>query len=183
MPVSIYNFGIKNMVWTNRLLAYLTIFFNFLLFFSYLSYLANPVSSIWISFLGLGYPLILLSNTILLIVWVLKKKLFFLTTLLLIIAGMYHHSRFFQINPILKNNTYHTSKIKIMSFNVRLFDLYNWSNNEKIKSNILSFVKKENPDIICFQEYYYDTSNEFVTRELIVEELGYKYYHLLHRHL
>ena len=177
MPVSIYNFGIKNLVWTERLLAYLTIFFNFLLFFSYLSYLANPVSSIWISFLGLGYPLILLSNTILLIVWVLKKKLFFLTTLLLIIAGMYHHSRFFQINPILKNNTYYTSKIKIMSFNVRLFDLYNWSNNEKVKSNILSFIKKENPDIICFQEYYYDASNDFVTRELIVEELGYKYYH------
>ena len=46
---------------------------------------------------------------------------------------------------------------------------------KKVKSNILSFIKKKNPDIICFQEYYYDASNDFV-RELIVEELGYKYY-------
>ena len=56
-----------------------------------------------------------------------------------------------------------------MSFNVRLFDLYNWSNNEKVKSNILNFIKNENPDIICFQEYYYDASNDFVTRELILK--------------
>ena len=46
-------------------------------------------------------------------------------------------------------------KLKVMSFNVRLFDLYNWSQNEK-QNQIISFIKKENPDIICFQEYYYD---------------------------
>ena len=67
MPVSIFNFEIKNMNLTDRLLAYLTIFCNFLLFFSYMSYLANPLISIWISFIGLGYPFILLTNTILLI--------------------------------------------------------------------------------------------------------------------
>ena len=74
---------------------------------------------------------------------------------------MYHHSRFIQINPILKNEIPIIPKIKIMSFNVRLFDLYNWSKNEKVKSNILSFIKKESPDIICFQEYYYDFDNDF----------------------
>ena len=162
---------------TGRLLAYLTIFFNFFLFFSYLSYLANPISSIWISFVGLGYPFILLSNTILLIIWILKKKLFFLTTLILLLAGMYHHSRFMQINPIFKNEITHNTKIKVMSFNVRLFDLYNWSKNEKVKSNIISFIKKQSPDIICFQEYYYDLNKNFVTRELIIEELGFKFYH------
>ena len=99
MPVSIFNFGIKKMTWKSKLLAYLTVLFNFLLFFSYLSYIADPIAAIWVSFLGLGYPIILLINFILLVIWFFKKKLFFLTSLLVMIAGMYHHSRFIQISP------------------------------------------------------------------------------------
>ena len=66
-------------------------------------------------------------------------------------------------------------KLKVMSFNVRLFDLYNWSHNEETKSKIISFIKNENR-YFCFQEYYYDSNNDFVTRELILKELE-EYYH------
>ena len=90
---------------------------------------------------------------------------------------MYHHSRFIQLNPKISHNISFQSKLKVMSFNVRLFDLYNWSHNEETKSKIISFIKNENPDILCFQEYYYDSSNDFVTRDLILKELGFKYYH------
>ena len=34
-------------------------------------------------------------------------------------------------------------KIKVMSFNVRLFDLYNWTHNEEVKSKIIQFIKKK----------------------------------------
>ena len=177
MPVSIFNFGIKKMTWKSKLLAYFTILFNFLLFFSYLSYIADPIAAIWVSFLGLAYPLILLINFILLVIWFFKKKLFFLTSLLVIIAGMYHHSRFIQISPKIFKSKSASRKIKVMSFNVRLFDLYNWSSNVEIKSKIISFIKSENPDVICFQEYYYDNNKEFITRELIIKELGVEYFH------
>ena len=54
--------------------------------------------------------------------------------------------------------SYSASKhVKVMSFNVRLFDLYNWSNNRKTREEIIQFIRKENPDVIAFQEYY---SNE-----------------------
>ena len=64
-----------------------------------------------------------------------------------------------------------------MSFNVRLFDLYNWTNNEEIKSKIIQLIKKQEPDIVCFQEYYYDNKKEFITREINLKELGMEYYH------
>ena len=77
--------------------------------------------------------------------------------------GMYHHSRFLQINPKKHESISNNEKIKVMSFNVRLFDLYNWTNNEEIKSKIIQLIKKQEPDIVCFQEYYYDNKKEFIT--------------------
>lgn len=44
--------------------------------------------------------------------------------------------------------------IKILSFNVRVFDLYNWTHNLETRRNIFNFLKKSDADIYCFQEYY-----------------------------
>jgi len=58
-----------------------------------------------------------------------------------------------------------------MSFNVRLFDLYNWKNNKHERDKIISLIKAENPDIICLQEYYYQNDNEFKTTNLLLDAL------------
>jgi endonuclease/exonuclease/phosphatase family metal-dependent hydrolase len=56
-----------------------------------------------------------------------------------------------------------------MSYNVRLFDLYNynkdWSFNFEGRNEMFRFIRKENPDIACFQEYFYDSSNKFCTTD------------------
>ena len=159
-----------------KFFAYLTIFFNFLLFFSYLAYLSDPSKAVWIAFMGLAYPSLILINIFLCVIWLLKRKLFFLPSLLIIIMGMYHHSRFFQINSfayIQKSE----KTLNVMSYNVRLFDLYNWTKNTEIKEKIINLIRSQNPDIICFQEYYFDKTNGFITRDLIIKELGFKYYH------
>jgi endonuclease/exonuclease/phosphatase family metal-dependent hydrolase len=40
-----------------------------------------------------------------------------------------------------------------MSYNVRLFNLFDWLPNEHIGDTILSFINEQNPDILCIQEY------------------------------
>ena len=134
MPVKIFSFGIKTCQLKGSIClpyCYIQLF----LFFSYLGYLANPLKSSWIAFVALLYPLILFVNFFLLLIWISKRKIFFLPTLILIILGMYHHSRFFQFYAsLIKDN--HSSKLHVMSYNVRLFDLYNWNENEKSKSEI-----------------------------------------------
>ena len=177
MPVSIFNFGVKNMSWRGKIFAYLTIVFNLLLFFSYLAFLSDPTKNSGIAFLGLAYPIIVTINLILFFIWFIKRDIFFFPTLILLILGMYHHSRFLQINPKISENNSYNEKIKVMSFNVRLFDLYNWSDNEEVKSKIVHLIKKQKPEIICFQEYFYDNNKEFITREIILKELGFEHYH------
>ncbi len=41
----------------------------------------------------------------------------------------------------------------VMSYNVRLFNLFDWLPNEHIGDTILSFINEQNPDILCIQEY------------------------------
>jgi endonuclease/exonuclease/phosphatase family metal-dependent hydrolase len=177
MPVSIFNFGVKNMSWRGKIFAYLTIVFNLLLFFSYLAFFSDPTKNSGIAFLGLAYPILVTINLILFFIWFIKRDIFFFPTLILLILGMYHHSRFLQINPKISENNSYNEKIKVMSFNVRLFDLYNWTHNEEVKSKIIQLIKKQKPEIICFQEYFYDNNKEFITREIILKELGFEHYH------
>jgi endonuclease/exonuclease/phosphatase family metal-dependent hydrolase len=41
----------------------------------------------------------------------------------------------------------------IMSYNVRLFNVFKWIEREDVPENILSFINEKNPDILCIQEY------------------------------
>lgn len=40
-----------------------------------------------------------------------------------------------------------------MSYNVRLFNLFEWINDKNVGKDILAFVNEKTPDIICIQEY------------------------------
>ena len=48
-----------------------------------------------------------------------------------------------------------------MSFNVRLFNRFNELESKTVMEDIKAFVKKENPDIVCFQEPYYNSGDQF----------------------
>lgn len=61
-----------------------------------------------------------------------------------------------------------------MTWNVKAFDLYNWSHNTETRSDIMTLIKKENPDVLCLQEFY--TNNQlFHNLEYIRDTLGYQY--------
>ena len=129
------------MKWKAKVIAYATIVFNFLLIISYLAFLSDPAKNTWIALAGLLYPAILFLNLVLFLIWFFKKNIYFLPTLIIIIIGMYHHSRFIQLNPKISSNISYQDKLKVMSFNVRLFDLYNWNKNAEIKSKIIALIK------------------------------------------
>lgn len=44
--------------------------------------------------------------------------------------------------------------IKIMNYNVRLFNLYDWIPEKGLEFKIQDFIKEEAPDIVCIQEYH-----------------------------
>ncbi len=45
------------------------------------------------------------------------------------------------------------ANFSVMSFNVRLFNRFGWLPRKTVKQDILQFIKEENPDVLCLQEY------------------------------
>lgn len=126
--------------------------------------------------MGLGFPFALFTNVIFFMYWLYKRNKYFLISLLVLLGGSYHTSRFVQLTLWSSDVPENAASLKIMSYNVRLFDLYNWTKNEKTRDKILTFLKDEDADIICFQEYYYTTGNQLDTRDTLLQLLDSKYY-------
>ena len=56
--------------------------------------------------------------------------------------------------------------VKLLSWNVRLFDLYNWDHSEKTHDAIFKVLHRENAGIMCLQEFFYSPDKQFMrTRE------------------
>jgi endonuclease/exonuclease/phosphatase family metal-dependent hydrolase len=159
----------------------IVLFFNWLAIASFLlacssSYI-SPETSVIPSFFGLAFPFILFTNLAFLIYWYFFGKLRMLYSGLIIVAGFVYWNRSFNLYGDFGEIPEGCEKSKILSYNVRLFDLYNWTDNNKTKNEIFGFLKDEDADIYCFQEFFHqDTPTIFKTRDTLLQFLRAKNY-------
>lgn len=118
---------------------------------AYVSVYITPEKLWFPALFGLAYPYLLFINFLFVIFWMYHKKWVFLFSLLTIILGWNYLKETFQINF---NNIEHaqTENFKLLTYNIRLLDKYNWSNDKNTSQNLLDFVEENNADIICLQE-------------------------------
>jgi endonuclease/exonuclease/phosphatase family metal-dependent hydrolase len=129
-----------------------------------LSYLSSHISpqDIWIlPFFGLSYPFFLVVNLGFVVYWALKRKLILLYSLIAILAGWNHLSNTFQVRfrqnqPASPENTF-----TFLSYNVRLFNLYEWIDDPSVKNGIYEFLLGEDPDVLCIQEYFFNKDDPY----------------------
>lgn len=66
--------------------------------------------------------------------------------------------------------------IKIMTWNVHLFDLGEWTRDKTSRAKIIDLIKNENPDILCLEEFYMDENAGGEPYTNIIRQLGYPYF-------
>lgn len=145
----------------------------------YLSLFVSPAHFWPFAFFGLAYPLIVVLNIAFIIYWIIRGRWKFIISLVAVGAGWPVLTGFIQINfdkQELPGND--TSLIKVLSYNVRLFDLYNWTNNKKTRNEMLDFLNREKANILCLQEIYTDDDGEFLTLDTLVKSQPAKYFHI-----
>lgn len=138
----------------------LNIFFSIFLLLSYLAAYINPSLFYPVAFFGLAYPFLLVINIFFVLFWLVTWKKQIFISLAAIFIGWSHLGKFIEIN-LDKNEDGGVQKIKIMSFNVRVFDLYNWTGNTSTRNKIFDLLKDESADIICFQEFFYSENKDY----------------------
>lgn len=169
------------LIW--KIFFFLNLICILFLVFAYLSIFFNPTHFWWLAIFGLLYPILLLSNLCFIVFWLFIRKRNAIYSGVFILLGVVYFLDFFALHPFTPEAP--EGSVKIMSYNVRLFDLYNWKGNNETKGQIFDFLKEENPGIICFQEYYENKGKygeKFKTTSTIVEILDAKNHHEKYTH-
>lgn len=143
---------------------------------AFITPMVNPSRIPFLSFLGLIMPYIIIVNVLFVLFWSIKARLYFLISLItIIIAWSSIKTSFSYHNTHTEEKT--VKGLSVMSYNVRVFDRYNWTNDKHNVSRMLSFIKEENPDVICMQEF--GSSREGLTERFILNALGKYPYHYI----
>ena len=125
------------------------------LLLSYLAPYIHPATIPSLPFFGLTYPIFLALTLIWLVLWsVFRSKWAIYCLVVLLIGGKLHFRNFSMLStaPEFKQE----DGLKVLSYNVRLFDLFNPSFNDALASRnqIFDFIRSQEPDVLCLQEFY-----------------------------
>jgi len=127
------------------------------LLLSYLAPLVNPSKFFFPAILGLAYPYLLALNLIFLCFWLIKLKKEVLISLVVVLLGWNHLNNLIPITGKHREVPDHVSqdrRFRVMSYNVRGFDRYHWTKDPDTRLAIFRFIDEQDPDVVCFQEYY-----------------------------
>ncbi|WP_353079407.1 endonuclease/exonuclease/phosphatase family protein [Flavobacterium sp.] len=131
------------------------LFFNVVVAFTTLmAYLLPFLAPKWFPFLSvltLFLPFFLVVNLMFFMYWFLQFKKYIFVSGLVLLLGITFINKFYNLKPTTLPKS--EKEFTIMSYNVRLFNKFNWNKKANIPTKIAEFVSEKNPDILCVQEY------------------------------
>ncbi len=149
------------------------------LLISYAGYHVSPLTTLIPVFFGLTYPFWLILNILFVIFWLLRKKMFLVFSLLAIIVGWNHIGHTFQ--PRIKSTPERPDTgIHVMTYNVKLFDIYRYRNDPSNNTHqkIYQFLGNNKPDILCLQEFYTEDTGTIAVVDSLLQVLPAREYHV-----
>lgn len=144
------------------------------LLLSYAASFINP-KAIWpLAFFGLGYLPILLINLGFLAYWLLRRPKYALFTLIPILAGWSLLTQHIGLRNEEHSVSRMDSGIRVMTFNAHLFQSVKKGGDQDVKPAVLNLLKKTDPDILCFQEYFSKIKGTKQMTDRVIEAVGFK---------
>lgn len=141
----------KNQTWLSKIMRFLNVILVVVTIVAYVLPFLAPKMFPFLSVFTLILPLLLIINFLFFLFWLLQFKKNMLISGIVLLLGITFINKFYKFSetnlPETKND------FTIMSYNVRLFNLYDWLQQKDVPEQITSFIKDQNPDILCIQEF------------------------------
>lgn len=144
----------------NKVVFLCNVIFALLLVVSFVLPYLPPQRFPTLSLLSLGVSPLIVVNIIFVLYWLVQfKRQLWLSAIILVIA-FFHFNSFYEISSEVDASKYKNS-LRILSFNVRLFNAYEKDQSKDVGKIINTILKTETPDLICIQEYYRSDKIDF----------------------
>lgn len=149
----------KRLSWFNKVIYGINILVAVLTLLGYiLPYLAPKLFPL-LSVLTLFLPAFLVINLLFSAYWLIQFRRQFLLSAIVFLIGLTFFNSFYKFSAT--HLPEEQDDFTVLSYNVRLFNLFDWIKNQNVAENIKLFVEEKKPDIICFQEYSNSAKFEF----------------------
>ncbi len=141
----------KNLSWFNKIMFFLNIVLTVLTFSVYVLPFLAPKSFPLLSVLTLFMPAFFVANILFFVYWGIQFKKRLILSGLVLLTGITFISKFYKFSA--KEYVKDEKDFSVMSYNVRLFNVFKWLDRDDIPANIKAFIDEKDPDILCIQEY------------------------------
>jgi endonuclease/exonuclease/phosphatase family metal-dependent hydrolase len=141
----------NNLSWFNKGMFFLNIVLTVLTFSAYLLPFLAPKAFPLLSVLTLFMPLFFELNGLFFFYWAIQFKKRMILSGLVLLMGITFINKFYKFST--KEYPENEKDFTVMSYNVRLFNVFRWLDRENVPTEILAFINDKNPDILCIQEY------------------------------
>lgn len=169
-------------VFIDKIIKLLNYILGGALLLAYVSVYVSPELFWPMAFLGLVFPFLVIANILFGIYWIISKKWFFLLSLIILLIGIKPISLIYQMNFSGKDKiqtSQSQEEITLLSYNVRLFNLLGNSEFGEDQKELFSLIRENNPDIVCFQEFYTSEKKKFNLDTISKYLPDLKYNHIL----
>ncbi len=120
------------------------------LLMSYVATFINPRIFSVPQLFSIIFPILLIGNVFFVFYWIWKWKKYFLYSLIVVLLGLGFVHRTFNFS---RPERIYASSFSVMSYNVRLFNVYKWDGDRYTDGDIFELVRSNHPDILCLQEF------------------------------
>lgn len=136
----------------NKVIYVLNVIVAFALLFSYVLPFLPPKTFSILSVVNLGASFFVLANILCFIYWLVKLKKQMILSCFVLFVGYLAFGSLYKFSG--SEVTESDDGLRVMNYNVRLFNLYEWIPEKGLESKIQNFVKTASPDILSVQEYH-----------------------------
>jgi endonuclease/exonuclease/phosphatase family metal-dependent hydrolase len=141
----------KNLSWFNKGMFFLNIVVILVTFSAYVLPFLAPKSFPILSVLTLFMPIFFVLNAMFFIYWAVQFKKRLIISGLVLLLGITFINKFYKFSAV--SFAIEEKDFTVMSYNVRLLNVFNWIDRDDVPSDIVDFINDKNPDILCIQEY------------------------------
>lgn len=148
----------KKLSWFNKLMFFFNMVLTVVTFAGYLlPFLAPKIFPI-LSVFTLLLPLLLIVNFLFFLYWLLQAKRQMFLSGIVLLLGTTFVSKLYKFSGDTVPES--PDDFTVMSYNVRIFNLYKWIPRDDVPTRITEFIYVQDPDILCLQEYSKTGSND-----------------------